>query len=195
MKCFMFCALCVGCLIPQAGFAENFIQLSIGTFKQKVEVEVAIDTGSMIISDSLTDSDNAMLLGLGMARITDSMYLTGTVYIPDSDDDYYLFEVSPNYRFDNNIYAGFLFGLQKYESTDAAAAQSIGANSSTIDLSGVTAGLSIGAISADRRFDFNLKIRFLNGDEDVLSGTYIGYDYEAKMNVKQTYQLTFGINF
>ena len=141
--------------IPVDAVAEDYFQIGLGNLNQDRSFKGLVWSGATSAPVDDTYSDSGALISLGFARLDRQSYVTGNAYFPKTEgDEYYLFEISPRYRMTASIYAGAIVGYQIYTSTDAQTAQSIGASSSTIDLSGLTAGVNIGVLFFEAS-DFN----------------------------------------
>lgn len=151
----------------------------------------------MNLEANQTLSDSGFAAGIGVASIKEKMYLTTNVYLPNTEAgvDYLLIDVSPHYRLNKHIYAGVSIGYQKHEETDDESVTVLNANESTIDLSGLTAGISVGLLSASEKLDINLKINFKNGDDDALSGQVLGESFEFRAEMTKTILWSLGYNF
>ena len=176
--------------------AEDYFQIGLGNLNQDRSIKGSVWSGATSAPVDDTYSDSGALISLGLARLDKRSYVTGNAYFPRTEgDEYYLFEISPRYRMTASIYAGVIVGYQIYTSTDAQTAQSIGASTSTLDWSGLTAGVSIGVLFFKGALDLNFAARFKNGNADTLSGNFSGINYSLDTKVENTYQITLAYNF
>lgn len=182
--------------IPVDAVAEDYFQIGLGNLNQDRSFKGLVWSGATSAPVDDTYNDSGTVISLGFARLDRQSYVTGNAYFPKTEgDEYYLFEISPRYRMTASIYAGAIVGYQIYTSTDAQTAQSIGASSSTIDLSGLTAGVNIGVLFFEGALDLNFAARFKNGNSGTLSGNFSGINYSVDAKVENTYQITLAYNF
>lgn len=185
--CVMLVLLCAG-----NASARDFVKVEVGSFKQTLTMDGTFSNGSTLEEEG---EDSATVFGFGAGRMDEKIYVTAMMYLPLTEDDTLtLFEIAPHYRFSDVFYGGVTLGYMSYESTDSGAAQSIGADSSTLDMSGMTVGVSFGALFLDGALDINVRSRFINGSVDTLSGQYLGVDYDIDMEIEKTTQFTLGYN-
>jgi len=177
--------------------ADDFFRIEIGNLHRNDSFNGYLTDGINTTFVDDTNSDSGNLLGVGFGRLGSRTYLTGNIYLISTarTDDYYFFELSPHYRLSEQIYAGLVIGYQIFTSTDAEAAQSIGASKSKVDMSGLTAGFSMGALFLNGMLDLNFIARLVNGQSDAITGSFSGIVYDIDTKFESSYQVTVAYNF
>ncbi|MFG1488194.1 hypothetical protein ABMA58_02960 [Oceanospirillum sp. HFRX-1_2] len=160
--------------------AQGNFQVSLGSMSYDLSTETSIPDLDYKSSDS--DSDSGAILGLGYTVLYDKTYAGVNLYLPNTDDTAFMLEGSYQYMITNNIYAGGFGGYFNWESDD-------------LDLSGISLGLSAGALFLNNKLDINAKYRFLNGSSDKISGVESGYNYTSEAEFDSSMQVTVGYNF